>query len=233
MQKRTIGFLLYEQLTLLDLVGPYEILARLPGAETFLVSKTPEAVRTDLGVLISPHFSYEQAKQCDIFVVPGGPGQQALMEDIETLSFIKKQAAGASYIVSVCTGSLVLAAAGLLSGYRATTHWTAMDALSELGAIAVNERVVVDRNRVTGAGVSAGIDLALSLVELIESDECARELQLQVEYYPAPSFNCGGALEAPTELVARIRTARAKLTADRIDTARRVRGRLDEADSKS
>lgn len=228
MTKRSIGFLLYEELTLLDLVGPYEILARLPETKAHLVAKTPSAVRTDLGVVVSPHLTFEQAFQFDMILVPGGPGQQALMDDEQTLSFIRKQAKNASYVASVCTGSLVLAAAGLLTGYRATTHWTAMEALGELGAIPVKERVVVDRNRITGAGVSAGLDLALQVASLLESAECARDVQLQVEYYPAPEFNCAGAHLVSAELLDKALSRKQELTNARIDTARRVRTRLDQ-----
>ncbi|MBY0547604.1 MAG: DJ-1/PfpI family protein [Candidatus Obscuribacterales bacterium] len=225
---RSIAFLLYEQLTLLDLVGPYELLARLPETKAYLVAKLPAAVRTDLGIEIFPHLTFSASPQFDVILVPGGPGQQALMEDEETLSFIRRQADTATYIVSVCTGSLVLAAAGLLKGYRATTHWSAMEALGELGAIPVHERVVIDRNRITGAGVSAGIDLALQLVALLDSAECARELQLAVEYYPSPEFNCAGAHAVPSELLNKARSRRQDLISSRIATARRVRARLDE-----
>lgn len=229
MKQRSIGFLLYEQLTLLDLVGPYEILARLPETKACLVSKTPAAVRTDLGMELSPHLGFAESPQFDVFLVPGGPGQQSLMEDEETLSFIRRQAEATTFIVSVCTGSLVLAAAGLLTGFRATTHWTAMEALGELGAIPVHERVVIDRNRITAAGVSAGIDLALQLVALLESSECARELQLAVEYYPAPEFNCAGAQAVPPELLDKVKDRRHGLISARIETARRVRARLDQS----
>ncbi len=220
---RQIGVLLFEQVTLLDVIGPFEILARLPDTTASLVSKCTVPLKTDLGITITPQLSYENCPSFDVILVPGGPGQQALMDDSTTLSFLRNQAASAAYIASVCTGSLILGAAGLLQGYRATSHWTVLDVLRELGAIPQRERVVIDRNRITGAGVSAGIDMALQLAALLESEECAQELQLLIEYSPAPLFNCGSPELAPQELVARVRANKQDLINERMASARKAK----------
>jgi cyclohexyl-isocyanide hydratase len=150
---RRIGMLIFPRLTQLDMTGPYEVLARLPDTKVELVARTMEPVTTDRGMQIVPTVTYETCPPLDVVMVPGGPGQQDLMEDEEALAFLRKQAAGAQFITSVCTGSLVLAAADLLKGKRATCHWAAIDNLALMGAIPVRERVVVDGNVVTGAGV--------------------------------------------------------------------------------
>jgi cyclohexyl-isocyanide hydratase len=162
-------------------------------------------------------------------MVPGGPGQQGLMEDEAALSFLRRQAASAKYITSVCTGSLVLAAAGLLMGKRATCHWAAIEHLSALGAIPVAERVVVDGNIVTGAGVASGIDFALSLAAILEGEAVAREIQLQIEYDPAPPFNSGSPKTAKPETLAALKTKLTKLNEERRVVAARVGAKLGTA----
>ena len=151
---------------------------------------------------ITPTVSFADCPQLDVICVPGGFGTNDMINDEEMLAFLRRQAAGAKYITSVCTGSLVLGAAGLLQGYRATTHWTAMDFLSAFGAIPTKTRVCVDRNRVTGGGVTAGIDFALTLVSLLVDRRTAEAIQLGLEYNPAPPFNAGSPETAPPEILA-------------------------------
>jgi cyclohexyl-isocyanide hydratase len=170
MAERLIGMLIFPRLTQLDMTGPYEVLARLPNTVVHLVARTLDPVKTDRGMMIVPTTTYADCPQLDVVMVPGGPGQQDLMEDAAVLEFLRRQAAAAKYVTSVCTGSLVLGAAGLLKGKRATCHWAAIDHLRLLGATPVSERVVVDGNVVTGAGVASGIDFALQLAAILEGE---------------------------------------------------------------
>jgi cyclohexyl-isocyanide hydratase len=186
-----IGFLLFPRLTQLDLTGPYEVLSRLPGARVRLLWKTPEPVRADSGLGLLPDTNLAECPQLDLLCVPGGPGVAAMMEDPEVLEFLRRQAAGARYVTSVCTGALVLGAAGLLRGKRATTHWASHDFLSALGATPVEGRVVRDGNLFTGGGVTAGIDFALAIAAEIAGPEAAQAIQLHIEYAPAPPFDSG------------------------------------------
>lgn len=218
--------LIFPRLTQLDMTGPYEVLARLPNTTVELIARTPDPVTTDRGMQIVPTVTYDTCPPLDVVMVPGGPGQQDLMEDEPTLSFLRRQAATAKYITSVCTGSLVLAAAGLLKGRRATCHWAAIDLLSLLGAIPVRERVVVDGNIVTGAGVASGIDFALSLAAILEGEAVAREIQLQIEYDPAPPFNSGSPETAAPQTLATLKARLAKLSEERRTVATRVGHRL-------
>jgi cyclohexyl-isocyanide hydratase len=200
-----VGLLLFPNLTQLDLTGPYEVFARTPGCTVHVVWKTTAPVKSDRGLALVPTTTFADCPQLDILCVPGGPGQVALMEDAEVLGFLRQQAAAARYVTSVCTGSLVLGAAGLLKGYRATTHWMSHDQLSLLGAIPVDERIVIDRNRITGGGVTAGIDFALAVVGKILGPEAAQAIQLQIEYNPAPPFDAGHPRTAPVALVEKTR----------------------------
>ena len=162
-------------------------------------------------------------------MVPGGPGQQDLMEDEEALGFLRKQAAGAKFVTSVCTGSLVLAAAGLLKGKRATCHWAAIENLALLGAIPVREKVVIDGNIITGAGVTSGIDFALHLAAILAGEETAREIQLQIEYDPEPPFDSGSPKAASPETLAAVKARLAKLGEERRAVAERVGRKLGVA----
>jgi cyclohexyl-isocyanide hydratase len=191
-----IGLLLFPGVTQLDLTGPYEILRRVPGAEVHLVWKTLDAVVCDGGMRILPSMPLEQCPPLDVVLVPGGPGQVDLMADAAVLEWVAAQGARARYVASVCTGSLVLAVAGLLSGYRATCHWMSLDLLRHWGAVPTAERVVVDRNRITGAGVTAGIDMALALAALLAGQEEARLIALQVEAVPVSDADPETILEA-------------------------------------
>lgn len=196
-----IGLVLFPKLTQLDLTGPAEVFFRMPGAKVHLLWKTTEPVTSDRGLSILPTLRFDDCAALDLICVPGGPGQIELMSDDETLGFLRRIAAGCQLVTSVCTGSLVLGAAGLLDGYRATSHWSSIDQLALLGAIPVAERVVKDRNRITGAGVTSGIDFALTVVADLLGEEIAREIQLQMEYDPEPPFDGGSPRSAPAALV--------------------------------
>ncbi|AWH88106.1 DJ-1/PfpI family protein [Limnobaculum parvum] len=201
-----VVMLLYPNMTQLDLTGPFEVFSSVKQFNVHLVWKTLEPVRDTHGLTILPTVTLQQSPQADILFVPGGPGQLALMEDQQILTFLRQQAEGAQYVTSVCTGSLVLAAAGLLSGYRATSHWLSLEQLAYFDVEPVNQRVVVDGNRVTGAGVTSGIDFALTLLGKIRGPEEAKMVQLRMEYDPAPPFVGGSPASAEIELVDRIRT---------------------------
>ncbi|HEX2539424.1 MAG TPA: DJ-1/PfpI family protein [Pseudolabrys sp.] len=226
---RRIGMLIFPRLTQLDMTGPYEVLARLPDTTVDLVARTMDPVTTDRGMQIVPTVTYETCPPLDIIMVPGGPGQQDLMEDEAALSFLRKHAAQAKYVTSVCTGSLVLAAAGLLKGKRATSHWAAVEHLPLLGAIPVREQVVVDGNIVTGAGVTSGIDFALKLAAILDGEKVAREIQLQIEYEPEPPFDSGSPERASPETLATVKARLAKLGEERRAVAARVGRKLGTA----
>jgi cyclohexyl-isocyanide hydratase len=195
----SIGLLLFPALTQLDLTGPFEVFARAPDTKVHLIWKNLELVVSDRGMAIQPTTTFDACPALDIICIPGGPGQINLMEDEEVLSFIRAQSKQAKLVTSVCTGSLVLGAAGLLQGYKATTHWASLDQLALLGAEPVNERVVRDRNRITGAGVTSGIDFALSVVSEMFGPDIAQNIQLHMEYDPAPPFDCGSPRSASEE----------------------------------
>jgi cyclohexyl-isocyanide hydratase len=185
------GLLVFPNLTQLDLTGPYEVLARLPGAETLLLWKSLDPVRSEHGLTILPMATLASSVPLDLILVPGGVGINPLLEDAEVLAFLRRAAAGARYVVGVCTGSLVLGAAGLLHGRRATTHWMSRDLLRSFGAEPVAQRVVVDGKFFTGGGVTAGIDVALTVAAEIAGRTAAEAIQLSIEYDPAPPFASG------------------------------------------
>lgn len=221
-----IGLLLFPGLTHLDMTGPHEVLARLPGARVQLVWKTREPVRSDSGLAMLPDTTFADCPQLDLLCVPGGPGVAALMEDEEVLGFLRRQAAGARYLTSVCTGALVLGAAGLLQGRRATTHWASHDFLAALGAVPVQARVVRDGNLFTGGGVTAGIDFALTIAAEIAGEDVAQAIQLQIEYAPAPPFAAGHPDTAPPPVLARARERGAGMRQAREALVARVAQRL-------
>ncbi len=223
---RHIGMLIFPRLTQLDMTGPYEVLARLPNTRVDLVARNLDPVTTDRGMQIVPTVTYADCPPLDVVMVPGGPGQQDLMEDETALDFLRKQAATAKYVTSVCTGSLVLGAAGLPKGKRATCHWAAIDHLALLGAIPVCERVVVDGNIVTGAGVASGIDFALRLAAILDGEKVAREIQLQIEYDPDPPFKSGSPQTATRETLDTLKARLAKLNEERRAVATRVGRKL-------
>lgn len=217
-----VVMLLFPRFTQLDLTAPYEVLARFPELQIHLVWKTKEPVVDNNGLAILPTGTLAECPQADILFVSGGPGQIDLMEDQEVLGFLRRQAEHAAYVTSVCTGSLVLAAAGLLTGYRATCHWLSLDQLAFFGVAPVTERVVLDRNRVTGAGVTSGIDFALALVAHLFGEERARKVALSMEYDPRPPFPGGSVASAEPAIIADVRGESAEFQAERERVARRA-----------
>ena len=200
-----IAIVIYPRFTALDAVGPYEVLSRVPGFRTMFVAQTLDLVKADAGLMLKPDATFAGVSLPAVLVVPGGPGQFEQMENRTMMGYLKRAGDNAQLVASVCTGSLLLAKAGLLKGKRATTHWLAMDALADLGAEPVGKRVVRDGNIVTGAGVSAGIDLALAVAAGLSSDETAMTIQLGIEYDPKPPFDAGSPMTAPPAIVEAMR----------------------------
>ena len=211
----TVGLLVFPDLTQLDLTGPHEVFSRAPGMKAVLVGTQPGPVRSEWGLTLATDCTLEDAPPLDVLCVPGGPGVNALLADDRVLDWLADRGARAAWVTSVCTGALVLGAAGLLRGHRATTHWLSLDLLAEAGATPVEARVVQDRNRITGGGVTAGIDFALTLVAELRGREVAERIQLIMEYAPAPPFRSGSPDEAPEGVVRRLRTERASVQEDR------------------
>jgi transcriptional regulator GlxA family with amidase domain len=203
-----IAILIFDGLTALDAIGPYEVLSRLPGAELRFVAKQPGPKRTDTGALgVQADLAIADLPGPDVVLVPGGQGNRPLMRDSEVLDWLRVAHERSTWTTSVCTGALVLGAAGILDGKRATTHWAFLDRLSELGAEPVTERVVEDGKVVTAAGVSAGIDMALTLAARIAGDEVAQAIQLGIEYDPRPPFDAGSPSKASPEVIELVRAA--------------------------
>jgi len=195
-----IGMLLYPGLTLLDLIGPQTVFSWF--ANTHLVWKTKDLVYSDTGIGMQPTCTFDTCpRELDILFVPGGFGQNQLMSDAEVLAFLADRGPKAKYVTSVCSGSLLLGAAGLLKGYKATSHWAARDGLSAFGAIPTDARVVVDRNRITGGGVTAGIDFGLVILAKLRGDDAAKLTQLAMEYDPEPPFQAGSPKAAGPAIV--------------------------------
>jgi cyclohexyl-isocyanide hydratase len=221
-----IGLLVFPKVTQLDLTGPVQVFSSVPGAKLHLLWKRIEPVPSDSVLVLTPTTTFADCPQLDVICVPGGYGSDDLLNDEEVLSFLRKQAEGAKFITSVCTGSLVLGAAGLLKGYRAATHWSAMDNLSAFGAVPTKTRVCIDRNRVTGGGVTAGIDFALTLVSKLVDERTAQAIQLRLEYNPAPPFNAGSPDTAPSEVLALMQERMAPHKARRAEMVARSAQRL-------
>jgi cyclohexyl-isocyanide hydratase len=222
----TVGMLLFPNMTQLDLTGPYEVFARMPDTTVTLIAETLAPVRSERGLTIMPDTAFADAPQYDVLFVPGGIGVNPMMEHVPILEFLREQAEGARYITSVCTGALLLGAAGLLQGYRAATHWLAMDLLPILGAEPVHERVVVDRNRITGGGVTAGIDFGLVVAAELCGRNVAERIQLTMEYNPAPPFTSGSPASAALALVEDARAAASRNREQRRQIAQRAAARL-------
>lgn len=201
-QTVSIGLLLFPRLTQLDLTGPFEVFSRIPGSTVHLIWKSLEPVTADTGLAMLPTTTFANCPALDVICVPGGPGVAALMEDEAVLDFLRARAASAQYVTSVCTGSLVLGAAGLLRGKHATSHWMSRPMLDAFGAIPVAERVVADGNVITGGGVTAGIDFALTIVGREYGQKAAEAIQLGIEYDPHPPFDAGSPDTADPALVA-------------------------------
>jgi cyclohexyl-isocyanide hydratase len=217
-----IGLLVFPNVQQLDLTGPYEVFASLPDVNVHLIWKNLEPVTSSTGLTLMPTIDFAHCPALDVICVPGGRGVDALMEDPETLAFIQRQAKDARFVTSVCTGALVLGAAGLLHGRRATTHWASQGLLQSLGAIAVHERVVRDGNLMTGGGITAGIDFALTLAAELFGELEAQATQLQLEYAPAPPFNSGHPSTAPAEVLALARQRGAAQLAGREQIIARI-----------
>ncbi|MFK8844622.1 DJ-1/PfpI family protein [Streptomyces sp. Ac-502] len=201
-----IAILLYDRFTALDAVGPYEALSRIPGAETVLVAERAGEHRNDTGTLaLTADAVLSDVTAPDVLVVPGGPGQAALMDDGPLHDWIRAVDTRTTWTTSVCTGSLILAATGLLKGRRATSHWLALDQLPSHGAAPTGERVVFDGKYVTAAGVSSGIDMGLALAGRIAGDTCAQAIQLGIEYDPRPPYDAGSPEKAPAGVTAAMR----------------------------
>lgn len=198
-----IGIVFFPGMTQLDVTGPFEVLARLPGARVHLLWKRIEPITSDVGLTLMPTKTFDTCPTLDVLCVGGGPGRVAVMDDIELLDSIARIGATARYVTSVCAGSLILAAAGLLTGYRSTCHWMSRDQLSLMGAIPVDERVVIDRNRFSGGGVTAGIDFGFKLAAELCGEDVARRLQLWLEYDSQPPFDVT-VHNAPPALLAEI-----------------------------
>jgi cyclohexyl-isocyanide hydratase len=221
-----VGLLIFPDIMQLDMTGPYEVFTKVPGAEVLLVWKTLDAVTAGGGMKILPTTTYAACPQLDLVCVPGGAGMNPLLNDPDTLTFLRKQAAGARYVTSVCTGALVLGAAGLLKDKRAATHWMSRHMLAEFGATPVAERVVVDGNTVTGGGVTAGIDFALTIVAIEFGDELAKEIQLGIEYDPQPPFAAGSPEGAGEAIISRARSAATGRQQERAEAVRQAAQRL-------
>lgn len=204
------GLLLFPAMTQLDLTGPYEVLARLPGWRTEVVAKQKGPVRTDKGLVLHAEADFASAPQYDLFVVPGGPGTDDALLDAETVDFVRRQARGAAHVFGICTGSLLLGAAGLLKGRRAGSHWAARDLLAHFGAEVRDQRMTRDGNLYTAGGVTSGIDMALRVVADLAGEEVAQAIQLQIEYDPEPPFRAGTPAIAPPAVLARARAAGAE-----------------------
>jgi cyclohexyl-isocyanide hydratase len=192
-----VTFVLFPHVTQLDFTAPAQVLARVPDAQVTVAARSSEAVPTDCGFSILPASTFGNAGQADLLCVPGGFGVADALGDAETIGFIREQAAGARYVTSVCTGAFLLGAAGLLRGKRATTHWAYTDLLPLVGAEFAPGRVVVDGSTITGGGVTAGLDFALTVAAEVAGAEVAQSIQLALEYDPAPPFDAGGPDKAP------------------------------------
>lgn len=221
-----IGSVLFEGVDQIDVTGPFEVLSRIPNATYRMYGLVDGPVRDVQGLALTPDAPIEAAPALDVLHIPGGFGQEALMEDERLLTWLQRQAAGAQCVFSVCTGALLVGAAGLLQGRRATTHWSALHLLPHFGATVVDERVVADGNFLFAAGVTAGIDGALTVAAQLRGDAVAQEIQLHMAYAPEPPFDSGTPERAPATVLTRARAGVADITRRREATARRIAARL-------
>ena len=206
----------------LDMTGPHEVFTKLPNTEVLLIWKTLDPVVAGGGMRILPDVTYETCPELDLICVPGGGGMNSLLNCHQTLDFIREKAATAQYVTSVCTGSLVLAAAGLLKGKRAACHWMSREMLSEFGVIPDRSRVVIDGKFISGGGVTAGIDFGLTVAAKVFGEDVAKLIQLGIEYNPQPPFNAGSPEEAGPDIENAARTAASGRQADRLDAVKRA-----------
>ena len=230
MEPLSVAFLVYPNVTQLDFTGPAQVLSRLGNAEVHYVWKSREPVPTDSGFSILPTANFDDLTQADILCVPGGFGCTDVMDDQQALAWLRSVGGSAQWVTSVCTGSLILAAAGLLTGYRATSHWAWRDYLALFGAEPVDGRVVFDRNRVTGGGVTAGIDFAFALTAAIRGEDHAKAVQLGLEYDPQPPFDSGAPARAGEALARTVRERTQQIAPDR-DV--RIRAAAERLSSKA
>ena len=217
-----IGMVIFPNLTQLDLTGPYEVFGRMPSTKVLLIAETLQPLKSDTGLSLTPDITFDDAPQVDVLFVPGGRGIFEAMQNKSLLSFLKHQAVHAKYITSVCTGALVLAAAGLLNGYKATTHWLSLNLLKLFDVEVLEQRVVIDRNRITGGGVTAGIDFGLTVASELFGEEMAKEIQLMMEYNPAPPFNSGSPKTANKIIVDRVIDDRKEIQQEREELIKKL-----------
>jgi len=222
----SVAFLLFPNVTQLDLTGPAQMLSRLGNCQLDLIWKDKNPVLTDAGFPLLPTATFDEIAQADILCVPGGLGTLDIMEDKAVLDWLNKIATNAQWITSVCTGSLVLGAAGLLRGYKSACHWASIDQLTHFGAIPVRERIVFDRNRASGGGVTSGIDFSLSLIAKIRGEAHAKFVQLSTEYDPQPPFDSGSPDKADADLLARYHKYIDQNAPNRAETVRQIAAQL-------
>ena len=222
-----IGLLIFPKITQLDMTGPYEAFARIPGVKVHLIWKRIEPITSDVGMPLLPTMTLRECPPLDVICIPGGPGQVDLMDDEEIIAFVRRQGLQARYVTSVCTGALVLGAAGLLDGYNATTHWASIDNLAHFGATPVNTRVCVDRNRITGGGITAGLDFGLYLASVLADRETAERIQLFLEYTPEPPFTSGSPATASKAVVEKLSAAIAPMLTRRKEATLRAAQRSE------
>ena len=222
-----IGLLLFPDVTQLDMTGPYEVFTKFPDAKIHLIWKSLNPIAAGGGMQIMPTTTIAACPQLDLICVPGGSGVNALLNDPEVLAFVQRQAEGTRYVTSVCTGALVLGAAGLLQGKRATTHWMSRDMLSAFGAAPVADRVVIDGKVITGGGVTAGIDFALVVAAEVFGEETAKAIQLNIEYDPHPPFDAGTPERAGEALARKLQAASATRQAERRAAVDKAAARLN------
>lgn len=227
-EARIAGLLIFPGLTQLDMTGPYEVLARLPGWRAEIIARTMDPVRTDKGLTILPTLDFASAPQLDLLVVPGGPGTDDLLLDEEAVAFVRRQGQAAEYVFGICTGSMLLGAAGLLRGKRAGGHWSARDLLTQFGATVSDARITVDGNLYTAGGVTSGIDMALKLAADLAGEDTAMQIQLQIEYDPEPPFRSGTPSVAPPHILERTKAAGASRRQSRERLTAQAAARLRE-----
>lgn len=223
-EKFRIVFILYPRLTQLDFTGPYEVLARMPNADVIIASKDGGELKTEMGLTFANLHALADVARADMIMIPGGPGQTEAMQDQAFMAEVRRLGESAEYVTSVCTGSLILAAAGLLNGKRAGSHWAYRELLAMFGAIPDDARVVRDGNAITGGGVTAGIDIALTIVADLAGEKVAKMIQLAIEYAPAPPFNCGRPETADAETIAAVQQLFSSFAAQRREAIEHLTG---------
>ncbi len=221
-----IGMLIFPDIMQLDMTGPHEVFTKLPDTEVMLIWKTLDPVTAAGGMRILPDVTYDTCPDLDLICIPGGGGMNPLMNDPETLDFVRDQAAKVRYVTSVCTGSLVLGAAGLLRGKRSACHWMSRDMLSEFGAVPDPARVVIDGNYISGGGVTAGIDFGLTVAAEVFGEDVAKSVQLGIEYNPKPPFDAGTPETAGPSVEQAARDAAKDRQAARLDAVKQAAANL-------